>query len=301
MIRMDQAIAFNNYQGRMIYIRRNHVGAFQIYHRGQGGDIQERLIQMDGEGGEVIRRKNQVIHIFPKKRSVIVEKLSSRSRPKGPLASKVPRYNPSMASSYRLFLTGTERIAGRKTMRIQIKPKDFYRYGYHLWLDEKTALPLKSQLIDSKRSSPIEELRFTSIILGDSISNDNLTGDLESSDYSWINSSSSKIIGRSAPAEINWLVADLPPGFVITGAHLEYINSSKDPRMHLVYSDSIASVSVFVDIGVAASEQIQGLSKMGAANAYSLMLDGWLVTAMGEVPAETVKKIAVSVRRKDRS
>ena len=35
---------------------------------------------------------------------------------------------------------------------------------------------------------------------------------------------------------------------------------------------------------------------MGAANAYTLMVEGFLVTAMGEVPARTVHQIATSMR-----
>jgi len=35
---------------------------------------------------------------------------------------------------------------------------------------------------------------------------------------------------------------------------------------------------------------------MGAANAYSVMVDGLLVTAMGEVPAQTVHQIATSMQ-----
>jgi sigma-E factor negative regulatory protein RseB len=63
----------------------------------------------------------------------------------------------------------------------------------------------------------------------------------------------------------------------------------------LVYSDGLASVSVFIDLGVAASEQVEGLTTVGATNAYSLMIDGFLVTAMGEVPPATVQLIATSI------
>ena len=63
-----------------------------------------------------------------------------------------------------------------------------------------------------------------------------------------------------------------------------------------MYSDGLASVSVFIEMGVAASEQVEGLAMLGAANAYSVMRDGLLVTAMGEVPPSTVERIALSMQ-----
>jgi len=303
VMRMDRALEFTNYEGRMVYMRRDHVGTFQIYHRVDGDVVRERLIRMDGEGAEIIRRENEVICIFPKKRSVVVETRGEHTRKRNPLRASVPGYTASMAKSYKLVLVGDARIAGRETVRVGIKPNDTFRYGYHLWLDRKTAVPLKAQLVDSSRQVAIEEMLFTSIELGGDVAEENLKSSLETDSFTWIRAADSRVVGRAAPAEINWKATDLPSGFMLTSAHMEYadIDSQSDPRMHLVYSDSLASISVFIDVGVAASEQVEGLSTMGASNAFSVMYDGWLVTAMGEVPADTVERIAVSVRKENAS
>jgi sigma-E factor negative regulatory protein RseB len=65
---------------------------------------------------------------------------------------------------------------------------------------------------------------------------------------------------------------------------------------HLVYSDGVASVSVFIEAGVSAVEQGEGPSRMGSANAYTTVLGGYLITAVGEVPVRTVETIARSIR-----
>ena len=299
--RMNRALEYTNYEGRMVYMRKDHIGTFQIYHRSDGENVEERLIRMDGEGAEIIRRQNEVICIFPKKRAVIVEARTRKNRKQNPLAASVPGYTPSMTQSYQLVLAGNARVAGRETVRVGIKPKDIYRYGYQLWLDRQTAMPLKAQLIDSTRDVPLEEMLFTSIVLGQEIAPEKLQSSLETDSFSWVRASDSRMLGRSAPAQINWQATDLPPGFMLSAAQLEYTGNESPPRMHLVYSDSIASVSVFIDVGVAASEQVEGFSSMGASNAYSVMHDGWLITAMGEVPEKTVKRIAASVRQQDAS
>jgi sigma-E factor negative regulatory protein RseB len=81
---------------------------------------------------------------------------------------------------------------------------------------------------------------------------------------------------------------------MLSVARFEYMEGSS-PRVHLVYTDGLASVSVFMDLGVTASEKVQGLSMMGAASIFSVMNEGWQVTAMGEVPPRTAEQIAVSM------
>ncbi len=297
--RMERAVEFTNYEGRMVYIRPGGADTFQIYHRVVGNEVEERLIRLDGEGAEIIRRNNELICIFPRKKAVIVETRGPKNSKQNPLRASVPGYTVSMTESYTTVMTGRSRVAGRPAVRIGIDPKDDYRYGYRLWLDAKTAMPLKAQLIDAAQQVTVEELRFTSIVLDKPVAPIDVQSSFDTESYTWVKAGDSRIPGQAAAAQINWKATDLPQGFMLTAAQLEYTNSASNPRMHLVYSDSIASVSVFVDIGVAASEQVEGFSAMGAANAYSVMHDGWLITAMGEVPAKTARRIAVSVRQEN--
>jgi len=66
------------------------------------------------------------------------------------------------------LLTSSARVASRAAQVLEIKPRDEFRYGYMLWLDQETAMPLKSQLIDDK-GAIVEEILFTEIDLTDSI------------------------------------------------------------------------------------------------------------------------------------
>ena len=87
--------------------------------------------------------------------------------------------------------------------------------------------------------------------------------------------------------------------FMLSASRLEYMEGSDEPRQHIVYTDGLASVSVFLDRvgqGVAVTE---GPSVMGASSAYSVVYNNLLVTAVGEVPPRTVRKIALSMRPAD--
>jgi sigma-E factor negative regulatory protein RseB len=65
---------------------------------------------------------------------------------------------------------------------------------------------------------------------------------------------------------------------------------------HVVYSDGLAAVSVFIEpIATKTTLPQPGLSRQGAINIYSRQLAGHLVTVVGEAPAESVKTLAESV------
>jgi hypothetical protein len=71
---------------------------------------------------------------------------------------------------------------------------------------------------------------------------------------------------------------------------------SGGPVEHLVFTDGIASVSVFVEIGRAAvSAEHDDAASMGTSSAYSTVVQGFRVTAVGEVPPDTVRAIAQSI------
>ena len=67
---------------------------------------------------------------------------------------------------------------------------------------------------------------------------------------------------------------------------------------HLVYSDGLVAVSVFIEpIGAGASHPI-GTSRQGGINVVIRQQDDNLVTVLGEVPVATVQQIAHSVARR---
>jgi hypothetical protein len=76
------------------------------------------------------------------------------------------------------------------------------------------------------------------------------------------------------------------------------------PSSHLVFTDGLASVSVFIESAglppplsrTGEPRQASGPAQLGAAAAFTTILEGFRVTAVGEVPPQTVKVIAESLR-----
>jgi sigma-E factor negative regulatory protein RseB len=101
--------------------------------------------------------------------------------------------------------------------------------------------------------------------------------------------------------------SQLPPGFHLTVQGAQTLGETSTPASHLVYSDGLATVSVFVEerhvtaaSGAVSPDRpeppMQGLARVGSGYAFSTVVQGHQVTAVGEVPAQTVEFIAHSVK-----
>lgn len=71
----------------------------------------------------------------------------------------------------------------------------------------------------------------------------------------------------------------------------------KGTASHLVYSDGLAAVSIFIEPG-AKPDRKQTLRHQGAMHIYSHAVAGHTVTILGETPAETVLQFARSLEPK---
>jgi sigma-E factor negative regulatory protein RseB len=87
----------------------------------------------------------------------------------------------------------------------------------------------------------------------------------------------------------------LPAGFELAIATQRPIAGSEYPVEHLVYTDGLATVSVFIEEPLTQAEVEEGFFRLGSTNAYSLTLSGRKVTAIGEAPRQTVQAIATSI------
>ncbi|MGI9290076.1 MAG: MucB/RseB C-terminal domain-containing protein [Gammaproteobacteria bacterium] len=295
LMKMQQAVSGINYYGTLVHMSPGRAELFRVYHRVAGQSSTERIVWMDGAGAEIIRNDDEVICIFPNKQSMVVEKREDKSIQQSPLRQSLPTYTDQLIEYYSIRMDGMDRIAERAASIIVIDPRDQYRYGYRLWLDKETAMPLKTQLVHEDIKMPLEEIRFTSISMPDSIPPEDVAPAIDTSSFAVIRHPKPPERKDENSGEIRWRADDAPAGFNLTMKRYEYMEGASKPRVHLVYSDGLASVSVFMDADVTESEKGGGLTVMGASNAYSVMKNGYMVTAMGEVPEQTVRQIALSM------
>ena len=63
---------------------------------------------------------------------------------------------------------------------------------------------------------------------------------------------------------------------------------------HIVYSDGLAAISVFIE-PLPKGRPVQSLSHQGAVNIYVRPVADHMVTVLGETPAATVMQVANSL------
>ena len=284
--RMNRAVDELNYRGTFVHVIDGSAEIMNIVHRNVAGNSGER-ISSEAPRREIVRENDQVKWILPDQKLVLLETRKDVS----PLVSALPSYSADLEPHYEINLRATARIANRPAQMIEIKPRDEFRYGYVLWLDQETAMPLKSQLMD-ERGRTVEQILFTEIDMAGDVAAADLEPTIETTGFSTMRPPE---LVPSAAANVPWRASAVPGGFRLSAATQSPMPGSKYPVEHLVYSDGLATVSVFIEDTKTKAEVNDGFSKVGSTNTFSLTLRGRKVTAVGEVPRQTVRTIASSL------
>jgi sigma-E factor negative regulatory protein RseB len=103
--------------------------------------------------------------------------------------------------------------------------------------------------------------------------------------------------GGEAAGATGWMAARMPPGFEKIMEGFRKLRGRRERVAHLVYSDGLVSVSVFIE-PLASGAAPAGFLQKGGLNVYSVKQDDYLITVMGETPGATVRQIAHSVTRR---
>lgn len=289
LARMNSAVEELNYRGVFVHMQGTTFETLQVVHANDNGRVSERVMSLDGAAREIIRDGEEVRCIFPDSETVMLEDNANAS----PLVAALPSYSDALAASYDFKRhTRTDRVADRRTQIISIMPKDGLRYGYRLWLDEKTAMPLKSELVDES-SVTVEKMLFTHIEIADAIPASELEATINTEGFAFWRPPA---MAKQSQSKTSLVAAHLPPGFRLSFATTGPMAGSRYPVDHLVYTDGLATVSVFIEDPRRSPEIATGFSRLGTANAFSLTIGGRQVTAVGEVPRRTVEWIARSLR-----
>ncbi len=304
--RMNNALATRNYDGTFFHLSDGRVETMRIVHRVRAGRVTERLLSLDGSGREFVRRNDELTCYLPDQHTVLVEPRPDR----GPLLGTLPQFGADVDEFYRIEELPPSHVLGRAARVILVNPKDQYRFGYRLWLDETTAMPLKTQLCDS-HGQVIEQILFARLEMPDNIPDSDLAPAVHTGGMRWVRQGPSQ--DSAPPALSAYRASELPPGFHLTVSGAHTLGGGTVPATHLVYSDGLATVSVFVEAphdeaphdeapgpdnkpGAPEEVPMQGLARVGSGYAFSTVVQGHQVTAVGEVPARTVEFIAHSVK-----
>jgi sigma-E factor negative regulatory protein RseB len=280
-----------NYVGTIVYQYGPRVETSRLTHVYENGAEFEKLVNLDGPAREVIRSAGEVRCYYPDAKIVRVEPRTFRNV----FPSLSPQQRQALTQYYEFRAAEAGRIAGLEAQAFVFEPRDGLRYGHKFWAHKDTGLLLKARLVNEK-GEVVEQFAFTDIAIGGRIGREHVKPTWDGTPADWQLKESHP--ADAASQDTGWTVTRLPPGFVKINESFRTLRGKRDPVAHLVYSDGLVAVSVFVEPVVATPSQALGTVRQGGLNVYSIKVDEHFVTVLGEAPAATVRQIALSVARR---
>ncbi len=290
LARVAAAAQSLNYTGTIVFQHGARVETSRIVHLNDDGQQFEKLTNLDGPAREVIRSHGEVRCYYPDAKIVRIEPRTFRNV--FPALSQ--EQQQSLAQHYE-FRAGEEtRVAGREARAFMFEPKDGMRYGHKFWADAATGLLLKARLIN-ERNETVEQFAFLEVVLGAKVDRDMVKPTWTAAPPDWQVRQGPQ--GEVAAHETGWVVNKLPPGFSKIREGFRRLRGKPEPVAHLVFTDGLVAISVFVEPASGAPAQA-GMLQQGGLNVYSVKHNDYMITALGEAPAATIRQIAMSVARR---
>ncbi len=288
LLKISDAAANINFSGTFVYLHDGQADTMQVARRIDNGLSQTRLYSLSGQPREIITGMNKVWCYIPDQNVVVHDHRQSR-------ISGFPRILPSdldaLKQNYEFTVQAVERIADREAQEIRVIPKDTFRYGYSLWADVDTGLLLRSDLI-GENGEIVEQYLFVEVEIGGDIDDSALAPVSNIEELQLFGNS----LPRATPAESSrWNVTKIPIGYTLN-KHIKRMSPmDMQPVEHMIFTDGLSTVSVFIKQVKPSQSELTGLSKMGAVHAYRTTVDNHRITVIGEVPASTVEYLALGI------
>lgn len=271
--KMSRSLQQVSYHGVVTFQRGEDMQAMQISHSVTDGLASERLMELTGQGAEVVRLDHPLECVHPGHQLLR-------------LGAELQAGRCGIADYYRFSVAEGELVAGRQAVQVRIEPRDMYRYGYVMELDRNTGLLLKSETI-GRGAKILEKFQFASL----SYSGDGTT----TGEAGVVHKARHPHPDVTVPPSLvgaGWAVNWLPRGF--TGTDL-----SAGAAGRRSYTDGLAVFSVFLEQLSQDIRPGEGVVRTGATTSYTrgMHLAGKpvLVTVIGEVPLNTARMVADSI------
>ncbi len=283
-----------SYTGTFVYQHSGRVETSRVVHYvNPAGGVFEKLETLDGPSREVVRANDHVTAYLPDARVVLVERRSTRHLP-----VMLPERLSDLNSQYEVVKLQTDRAGGFECQWVGVAPKDKLRYGRKFCAELSSGLPLRAQVYNEK-SEVIESFGFSQLILGGKFSREQVTSKYEARAQAqkWrVDRSALNVMEQAA--DTGWVVGSLPAGFRKSMEVKRTIAGRPVAMPHLVYSDGLAAISVFIEPKLR-DPGTKPLISQGAVHIFKRVHGDFIVTALGEAPAATVMQIANSMEPRD--
>jgi sigma-E factor negative regulatory protein RseB len=278
--------------------QRSYVGTFvvssgggalssaRIWHAWHGDRQVERVEALTGQPRQTFRRDDEVLTFLPESRVVRVERRESQ----GLFPDLLKSSETAIAEHYTARRIGGDRVAGFEADVVQLAPKDHLRFGYRLWSEKQSGLVIKLQTLNID-GQVLEQAAFSELQLDVNLRVDRLTRMMGVPD-GWRVEKSEAV--KTTPLGEGWVMREPVAGF----KPLSCYKRPAEGVMQWIFSDGLASVSLFIESYDRQRHMQEGLFVLGATHTLTRRIQDWWLTAVGEVPAYTLRTFSLNLERR---
>lgn len=284
LVRIHDASRRRAYTGTFVVSVGSDMASARIWHVCDGEQQMERVESLTGAPRSTFRRNNQVVTFFPDTKVARSEEREAL----GIFPNFLKSNDSAIAEFYNLKVLDSERVAGIDAEAVQLVAKDALRYSYRIWTERKSGLVVKLQTLDAT-GRVIEQAAFSELNLDAPVKMEKLAAMMN-------NTAGHKLeqveMSKTTAIAQGWTMSRGVPGFAS-------MNCFKRPdTMQWIFSDGLATVSLFIEPFDRKRHTQEGAWAMGATQTLAKRMDDWWLTAVGEVPAPTLKVFAQQLERK---
>ena len=301
LLRLNEASRNRAYTGTFVVSAGSVMSSARIWHVCDGSQQLERVDALSGPPRTTVRRNDEVMTFVPEERLTLVERRESL----GLFPAMLHSTDQRLADWYALRGVGAaERVAGFEADVWELQPRDGLRFGYRVWAEKKTGLVLKLQTLDAQQRV-LEQVAFSELNLDASVRVDQLAKLMKPRPGYKVQQLS---LPRSTAEALGWRLRQPVPGYASSAVHVLPAKrvepasqgaGGKPPSgsMQWVFSDGLASVSLFVEPFDPKEHGAEVQLSAGATQSLARRLDAYWLTVVGEVPMGTLLRFSQVLER----
>ena len=286
-----------SYSGVFVHSSRDRTATSRIIHISDRGEEWERTEFLDGPAHEIIRRNEELYCYQPESKTIRIDRrISGKFFPS--LLSGTPQ---TVMENYNVRIGTLERIGGHDCQWLVLEPKDSLRFLQELCAEKGSGLLLRARTFND-RNQMLEQFTFTELKLGREAERDfsrrHIKSRLQVKQDGWQTDDSAQRAMKNT--ETGWVVANPPVGFRKVMEMQRTMAGKIQPVFHLVFSDGMASVSVFVESLPSGTKGHNEAAEDGMGSFALRTVADHQVTVLGEVPLGASQLLANGVGPKAR-
>ncbi|HFG1544261.1 TPA: sigma-E factor regulatory protein RseB [Vibrio cholerae] len=282
LYQMNEASQHLNYELSYILVKKNSIEPLLYRHARQNDQQLAHLVYLSGPVREVIRRGDEVSYIEPGVEPFTIESGNM-------VAPTIPMLNTDVAELSRYYdfvKVGRAREAGAACQVLRVVPKDGLRYSYVVWVDEKSHLPLRADLLD-RDGEVLEQYRTISFSVSERLAE--IMAGLNKVQLPEVLK-----LPKGSVQETFWQVTWVPDGFQAMELNRYRMAMTERLVESQMYSDGLFNFSVYVSASDNYSLKGQ-LVRQGRRTLHSVVKGENEISVVGDIPPATAQRIAQSV------